>query len=217
MRIIRHGTFDYYDSCIAYGADDTLTYVRKPEEIVIERKGGWQEFTIASSIYYERTYSSINVNFYIIGFCGTLYPIAVANNGTQTEAFYTSEEYEEFSKANNLSSYNYLGEKNMSSFFTRKVSDSKFIQLDVPVFLVRKPLYGEKGYLIIEKNPVLSKYKFFKVKDSFAAYQDIGMYLSNQLVKTPKIEDIADKYKISGHGFNELSFRHPTNLSKIKG
>jgi hypothetical protein len=57
-------------------------------------------------------------------------------------------------------------------------------------------------------NPLLKEYEFFKVFDSFQAFQEIQMFISGVLGnKEKEIVQVADKYKIAGHGFDKWSFR----------
>lgn len=57
-------------------------------------------------------------------------------------------------------------------------------------------------------NPRLKDYGFERIKDSFAAFQEISMYLSNILVEQKETAAVEDKFRIEQHGFDlKTSFR----------
>ena len=67
--------------------------------------------------------------------------------------------------------------------------------------------------LTVITNPCLKDLQFYKVKDAFSAFQELSMYLGSQLCPKPEIDDVADKFKITGHGFDaKFSFRNPIKL-----
>ena len=66
--------------------------------------------------------------------------------------------------------------------------------------------------------PVLKDVQFFKVFDSYAAFQQIEMFLSNQIVKPddPFIAPVPDKIKVESHGFDKHSFRKDKSTKKVR-
>lgn len=83
-----------------------------------------------------------------------------------------------------------------------------------PVILYRAGTrYGEGmvvGHGDTILNPCLRELGFFKVKDPFAAFQEISMYLGGVLRagENPMVA-ISDKDKVAKHGMDEWSFRRP--------
>jgi hypothetical protein len=64
-------------------------------------------------------------------------------------------------------------------------------------------------------NPLLKNYEFFKMFDSFQAFQEVSMFIGGVLGKGEKeITEVADKYKITQHGFNKWSFRKEPKIKK---
>ena len=65
-------------------------------------------------------------------------------------------------------------------------------------------------------NPILKNYEFYKVFDTFQAFQELQMFLGGVLGKGEKdIAQIANKYKIEQFGFDKWSFRkEPENGKK---
>jgi len=57
-------------------------------------------------------------------------------------------------------------------------------------------------------NPLLKDYEFYKVFDTFQAFQEISMFMGGVLGNREKdIVVVEDKYKIAQHGFDKWSFR----------
>ena len=58
-------------------------------------------------------------------------------------------------------------------------------------------------------NPLLKDYQFYKVYDAVQTFQEIQMFISGVLGnKEKEIIEVADKYKITQHGFDKKwSFR----------
>jgi hypothetical protein len=54
----------------------------------------------------------------------------------------------------------------------------------------------------------LKDYGFDRIKDSFTAFQEISMYLSNILVEQKEVVKVEDNVRIEKHGFDlKKSFR----------
>ncbi|WP_415913155.1 hypothetical protein [Neptuniibacter sp. QD37_11] len=93
-----------------------------------------------------------------------------------------------------------------------------------PIAIVRKKndwnMTDHYRYKVaIELNPCLSDLQFYKVMDAYTAFQELSMYLSGVLrVNEPATAEIEDKYRVSGHGFNDQSFRAraPTSGRKAR-
>ena len=61
-------------------------------------------------------------------------------------------------------------------------------------------------------NPTLKDYEFYKIFDSFQAFQEIQMFLGGVLGSNEKnIVEVEDKYKIAQYGFDKWSFRKEPN------
>lgn len=78
----------------------------------------------------------------------------------------------------------------------------KFLSLGNSSFKDRKP-----GLYFIYA-PRLKDIEFQRVLDPYTAFQELDMYIGGILPDIKPVEDIADKYKIQQHGFdNKWSFR----------
>lgn len=161
--------------------------------------------------------------YYIIGFCGKLY--------IGWKFYSYKENYHEYLDNINIS-FNYnineikeiLEEKSFWGVVADQINYIQnfdamdwFRKFNTPCFIYDHD-YGRRH--LDEKywrgnnvqkfiiNPLLKEYEFFKVFDSFQAFQEISMFLSGVLGNKEKdIVQVADKYKIAGHGFDKWSFR----------
>ena len=62
------------------------------------------------------------------------------------------------------------------------------------------------------QNPFLKDVEFYKVLDSFTAYQELDMFISGTLPQSTAMPiEISDKDKIPQHGFDKWSFRKMPN------
>ncbi len=206
---------DFYDS--AGFIDPSIIFVRKQEEVFLDIPNP-APYTSASGLG-------------VIGLCGKFYPyihrayesyVDKRTGITVPEKhfyFYSIEAFmaSDFWKSEN--SYRWR-QKNLensyrNSFSNWKSSDEPFITVDAPYFRMKSFTYHNARGVAIT-NPSLIDMQFGKVMDAPSIFQSVQFYLTNQLVKTKDPDEIEDKYKISGHGFDEHSFRHPTKLKDLK-
>jgi hypothetical protein len=97
-----------------------------------------------------------------------------------------------------------------------------FREINAPVFIydndavIKLGDYGRKlnsGIFIV--NPILKDYEFYKVVDTFQAFQEISMFIGGVLGRGEKeIVVVEDKYKIAQHGFDKWSFRKEPETKK---
>lgn len=231
MKII--GGRDYYDSARGYGIDPALVYVREQKAFELDADLPSDESDTLKWMDYWCAMPSI------LGFCGELFPmVAVANtnsydrirNGVDRIADYKPEFFYDFEKFKE-SPYvkivrGWRWEEEYKSFFNdwRKKDDAPFLEYEAPVFVAycdtdnhRRSKGRGTGYMAkVITNPVLKDFGFASIKDPYTAFQEISMYLGNQLVKRDQPEPLADKYRLAGRGFDEKSFRHPTRLKDLK-
>ena len=204
---------DYYDNAVGYDIDENVFYNR---------------FTKKVEILVKSLFDHAGVNGGLLGFCGTIYPFTLFVKYENSEIVdrycaYNIEEYEK--KADEL--------RNDSSHFSRRFADryrkmqSKrrenqetkakqffidwysqsndiFLEFKVPIWTVMLGRTPSAGLI----NPRLKDYGFDRIKDSFTAFQEISMYLSNILVEQKETAVIEDKFRIEQHGFDlKKSFR----------
>ena len=160
---------------------------------------------------------------FVIGFCGKSYvgwklyheeydPNIIAGKKLITEITYDFELIKKIIKARgywgniaddvenikNLDSLQYFREFKAPVFvydadFGRTVIGGRYLHRNVEKFII---------------NPLLKDYEFYKVFDAFQAFQEISMFMGGVLGRGEKeIVEVADKYKITQHGFDKWSFR----------
>ena len=100
-----------------------------------------------------------------------------------------------------------------------KIFDECLRKLETPCFSIESGLLEPWYKTTLIVNPTLRSYQFFKVIDPFTAYQELSMFLGNNLVtqKDPN-PPISDVDKRDTHGFNEWSFKtHQEESKKPRG
>ena len=203
---------DYYDNAVGYGIDDDVHYNRFTKEAEIQIKS---QFDFPNQ-----------VNTGLLGFCGTIYPfIEVKKFDRKYDDEYASDDYkivetyhaynlEEYEKkelewedySDDFGYYSQREQTKIKQFFTdwHFQSDEIFLQYKVPIWTLKLARNHSEGLI----NPRLKDYGFDRIKDSFTAFQEISMYLSNIFVEQKEIVTVEDKFKIEQHGFDlKKSFR----------
>ena len=91
MRIISE-VHDYYDPVQRMGQDLTCVWVRKLKKFEFDNRQPNREWIFPHWHYGRYTKYGIDIQEFIIGFCGTIYPVIKINN----EYFYNLEDFEEY-------------------------------------------------------------------------------------------------------------------------
>ena len=200
---------DYYDSVVgSVGVDKTCVYNRKTIELKEE--------------YFLKVIPTIDHHGifafpFVIGFCGNLYcgyqlRPAYADN---TICTYNKQEvldfFKEFKKYYRKmwrrDAYFWREKETFDNFFQLHGRENDlFMQKHVPVFVERYD-YCNRKFII---NPSLKEFEFYKICDTFTAFQEIHMFLSGVLGAPEKpIIEISEKDKVVSKGFDKWSFRNP--------
>lgn len=233
MRIISSFK-DYYDSVQIYGVDKTKTYVRETEVCDIKS----MEYIavsnhinkIADNKYYiNQLHSSCNskyktdphvfkYNQIFIFFCGKIFNIVIYNVFDNMTILKNIDELNDviinygnrellnkWQKIKNYAFYFTSMKDEYTKFFNikeNKQTETLFTALNSPCFC----LDVLSNTVII--NPMLKKFEFYTIMDSFTTYQNITMYMDNFLIGPPKnLTEVSDKIKIDKHGYDKWSFR----------
>ena len=209
---------DYYDNAVGYGIDENVHYNRFIKEVEL--------------IFARTTDHPIGIydgELFLLGFCGEIMPmieIQITDKERQIVSRRFAYDYNELIDFKNEKIRYYKlhprskwyprqeeivdfpkNEKSViKQFFQdwRWKDDSVFLKNKVPVWVKKLRHYNKMAIL----NPRLKDYGFDRIKDSFTAFQEISMYLSNILVEQKEVAVIEDKYRIEQHGFDlKTSFR----------
>lgn len=220
---------DYYDGVIGtMGVDKTIVYERNLIEIEDEKKI-LKEFKIKDSSWNHRRENHFlnigymntdskkykEVNNFIVGFCGKLY--------LGWKFGYEVKERDERGVIVEVTKFDIIygydnAKKHLKSGFWKDTSQEDidyvlnyesidmFRTLKSPIFIFDRSKPRNGSTLII--NPNLKEYEFYKVVDSFTAFQEIQMFIGGILgIGEKEIIKVEDKYKIPQHGFDKWSFR----------
>lgn len=235
---------DYYDSVKAYGVDTTCVYVRKRNEVKFDDiKFDVEALFYTHDLYgknlfpfntYGGDYDDFEWELFIVGYCGKLYPCIKLTTTTGDDLYQTKKTYTEYAYDLNdvelfLKKYklkdrikkykayayyrNFTGQK-MEEFFNyvkgkEQACEDLFHEDRIPVFVI----HLRKKELVW--NEVLKDFKFFKVTDTFTAFQEIAGYVSGVLGgQSPKMIDISDDIMVFKKGFDNMSFRKAPGQKK---
>ena len=164
--------------------------------------------------------------FFLIGFCGKLY--------LGWRLLYSVEEFDvekgamtKVPKVDIIYGYENVKDFIRGGFWRHNFKDdveyvlnydpiNMFREINAPVFVydndavIKRGDYGRQlnsGIFIV--NPILKDFEFYKVVDTFQAFQEISMFLGGVLGRGEKeIVEVSDKNKITQHGFDyKWSFR----------
>jgi hypothetical protein len=233
---------DYYDGVVGtMGIDKTLVYDREIIEVeeknfpsIFQRKGfSWKKskdsvfLNIGNHTIKNEQYKNYqNCSNFIIGFCGKLYigwKLYHENRKVYPEILTTTITYD-FDLIKTIvdnkgwygsieEHYNYIKNYNALQLFRNFkapifIYDSDYNRISIGHYYRR----DEKLFI----NPNLSDYQFYKIFDSFQAFQEISMFMGGVLGHGEKeIIEVADKYKIEQHGFDyKWSFRKKSEKNK---
>lgn len=211
---LRTNFHDYYDNAVGYGIDENVHYNRFTKEVEIKIKP-------------RADFPPVSFESYLLGFCGKIYPIIELEKLSRSiydceydygdfeivEKYYAysfeeaDSKYQEWAEFCRGFSYsNNREEVELKQFFIHWSfqDDEIFLEHKTPSWIVRVNRNQATGFI----NPKLKDYGFERMKDSFTAFQEISMYLSNILVEQKEITIIEDKFRIEQHGFDlKKSFR----------
>jgi hypothetical protein len=236
---IRSKFRDYYDSAVRFGIDETLLYARfsKIYDFQKLKNNKLSKEWMVSKPNGPADSLSRNRKPYcgelIIGFCGRLYQCVHVVHPAKpfekdTHEYLYGEKAKKFLVDNHADDYipswrRYKKQQAFADFHIKpvKTDDKIFREVNSPIFAIEPAEFNELGKerwggTKLTTNIRLAGYEFGKCVDAFTAFQEISMYLTNQLIVIKQVEEVADKYRIAQHGFDNLSFRHPTRLSKLK-
>lgn len=203
MRIIAKET-DYYDSVQGISMDKEKLYIRKPEKIT-RTDGPCIRISNRGHVF----------NSMLIGFCGKIYPLVKISGPIEDKLFYgESEVIEEWKKINEENGYHpkwlrILKDRDITqirNFFEHcrhSIDRYQHVFEGKPIFV-----WQTSGKCILTYNAILKDYEFYRIKDTYTAFQEIEMWLNNQAQPEPHMLEISDEDKLEARGFDrKFSFR----------
>jgi len=174
----------------------------------------------------------------LIAFCGKAYPFYLIHNSVLGKYFkeicYSCKNIEKFLKQNEKENkklierlninkikfhyyskgYGQINHKTWEDFtskFNFNLSSNIFRELNSPIYLLEKFRFK----FILTVNPLLKDYNFQSQVDPYTAYQELEIYLGNDLVNQvdPNI-NMTDELKRDAKGFDNWSFKRHKEESK---
>lgn len=229
---------DYYDSCRGYGFDPKLIYVRKTEEIDIswnEHKEVKEQELLKAIAPLTTLHSSMpslgkyhHKNTGIISFCGRAHPFYLFEGKAY---YYISLLMKAVEESNNIDREEYLASlRNQKSHsrwrwghhygsldptsWATFCEESDFNIPDTLHMYLKSPVVLTLDDEIIV-NPRLKDYSFATQVDPYTAFQELSMYIGNNLASQMDPEvNIPDKLRAESKGFDDWSFRRHKDESK---
>jgi len=220
---------DYYDFAQDY--QDEVIYHRKPEKTIIKYPNEFYNIFEVMP-YFGGIYTNEKLGFIeylikeigVICIAGTFHPYIVAiltkkDKSKWHYVFYSLESFEEL-----LGERVGYGSKNYKDFFnlSNTLSKDLFLKIQSPVFIIAnsfirgyEPLIVDpfattgKVEKILYNHPILEKYYFYVIKDGCQTYQDIDMFLNNELVqdKIPDPTNTSPIHRMASRFGDKYSFR----------
>jgi len=201
---------DYYDSAIGVGGVDK-TCVFQRQEVKIKDANPFKKL-LPKRLVSNKTETVCTM--FVVGFCGKLYvgahfantPHPSPKNKFKSFYMYGKEAIEGSLRARGLKEraiYYYIKTAKIPKIIDQLDNKSNldlFFEYKVPIFT-----FGTKLVL----NPRLKRFEFYKVFDSYSAFQEIHMFLSGVLGnKEKETINISDMDRLTAHGFDKkTSFR----------
>lgn len=161
---------------------------------------------------------------FVVGFCGKLYVgWKLYNRGKEIHC-YSNEvittityDFDYIKTIVELKHWGGLLLEDTVNYIRSSNAIQLFRDCNSPVFIydgdfnrtsIDKKVWGYKQNSKFFINPILKDYEFYKIFDTFQAFQEISMFMGGVLGNKEKdIVEVADKYKIGQHGFDKWSFR----------
>lgn len=237
MRIISK-FHDYYDSAQAQGQDKSLVFVRQSEQFAPAGQypgipGPVQVFHAQAQrltpggigLPLRGAWQRVDVAFALLLFAGKLFPFAEVKRQHSTrlgaDAAFMVYDYAELDgvlsehgydlQSRNRRDRAWLGRTKgvrapIDDFFALRDSDQLMLHAlehKLPVLSWRRQMD------LLDVNPRLADFQFYRVLDAWQAYQELSMFLGNIAAPERHPVVIEDKFRIQQHGFDKWSFRKP--------
>jgi hypothetical protein len=213
---------DYYDSVQSMGQDHSLLYLRMPKEVELKES----PFPFIKHL---RHWGGIDIVAarYVIGFCGKIYPVLEMQHPSKSEIenvfCFNVAQVDKYLEANfkpdSVKRYRagkrwydpywtYTRRGSVESFFAECLAtQEKYSQLFTvnccPVWIYK----FRHGTSIMTYNGRLRDVEFYRMFDTYSAYQEISMYLGNLAAPEKPLPKIDDKTMAEIKGFDKFSFR----------
>ena len=224
MRI--HSSFrDYYDKAIGYDEAAQIHWNRETEN-VIPIPASFKKMDMFPVPWVHASY----VKFMIIGFCGHVYPALFDGNAYWSFDEWASHYYDmhfpntrrgkqwlqkvmtEQAKIGMSWTFTSAGWNDFTQQLQTQDYLHLFRELDTPIWVYQQ---NQSQRLKLIKNPRLADYEFFRIRNVYNTYQDIEMFLGNQLAHQNDPESsLTDELRAHYAGHDPRTSFHTTSPGK---
>lgn len=225
---------DYYDGVASMGIDKTIVYDRKLTEFemndvnfpeIFKKSNDWRDKNLYGSLKgykisekYKKKYDSYS--YFIIFFCDKIYigwEFMKKSIGYETILTkHTTYDLTYVKKVLNTESSMYYNKNfndsinnilNSDMMDLHRKYNSPILLIDINMSL--RYLGGNYNHNpVFSVNPVLKSYKFYKIFDTYSAFQEIQMFVSGVLTNPENnMVELSNDVRIKKHGFDKWSFR----------
>lgn len=229
---------DYYDSAQMFYSDDVI-FVRKDNGGVLEsgkslhylNPNSTARFLSRLINFLSRQFenqhkldisSRLTTNIEFVGVCGKLY-IRVKYDYSNKDGEQTEVSYHTFDDAFSMlkSSHKLWWHEDLINMFpvVENRLSAYFQEYNTPLFVVcEADIFNRKNRceIVLDTAPNLKELGFFKIQDTYTIYQNIEMFLTNNLTKHDNPDQITDNDVLrDAKGFDKMSFKkYPTKKRK---
>lgn len=236
---------DYYDGIMKQGVDKNIVYNRKLKEIELTSDKDLK-YPFNSTIDYTsyrhhyKLPSYLNISMFNIIFCGRIYPGIRFSFGVgeyNNIYCYNTREVINLIKNNNIDIRNVFNRLNFNrvyryfkrdkdplndlkkecDYYFREFGSNKYMSdlINDRIIVCLFERRDLKCYHVI--NPKLMDYQFYRIFDSYSAFQELSMYIGGVLPKeTREPMEISDRDMMAKKGFDERSFKMDSPGKKRK-
>jgi len=238
MKIVS-GFHDFYDTSSKHGIDPSLVYLRSRKEITAVAEPLVKEFFERAPSRRNYGHNTLTVIPGVVLFCGEQAPflhvtVKIEVRITTSVHTFALEEFERFAlpglhlqeidsymknrgKARESVFWRNITRENVSEFFSGNPLPGERVEeiharYNVPVAEISEAEAGAATFtkkLVL--NPCLKDREFFKVKNPFAAFQEISGYIGGVLGSSGNpMAKVSDEVRAYKHGMDKTSFRTPS-------
>ena len=228
---------DFYDGVSRSDLDKHYTFIRKNECVnEFNHISSGQELNEINNLTIPKKYFEFNFEDYsnkkykviykmhLLGYCGKVinfFECIKKYNANDGENWfeYDLNKVEQIFKSEKTRTYERWSHRyipfNQSSAFSKDYTNTfkhLFLEYNTPIFLITNG--NDKKFNNLILNPVLKNIKFNK--DAYQTYQDIRMFVENDLVKENQGKSPvgSDKILAESKGYNKFSFRKDKKVKR---
>lgn len=215
---------DYYDNAMAHGQDKSVVYQRELFEFKSSQKDDKRIEELRDIVYkaihreynrystptrYQGNKCFIEVQRGMIVFCGKVYVFYVIHKQTsiptEKNIFYDAQSLIDYLVSNGVNVHRRSWSKQKSAAQVYEMTFDELTQPNPDWFIENKITVASCFDGLIKINPCLKDFEFYRVFDSYTAYQELDMWVSGTLAWPQNfMVEVSDKDRINQHGFDPV-------------